>query len=119
MTLMRQAEQLLAEMSQGEKIQFLQMIARDLSGDVPGIVNTPDVCGGAARVAGTRIPVWTLVRYRQLGATEADLLRSYPTIRSEDLATAWVYYRVHEEEIEQQIVDNEIAHPLMEMGNVK
>lgn len=109
MTLMQQAEQLLAEMSQGEKIQFLQMIARDLGGDVPGIVSTPDVCGGAARIAGTRIPVWTLVQYRQLGTTEADLLHAFPTIRSEDLANAWAYYRVHKEEIEQQIIDNETA----------
>ncbi len=89
MTVMQQAEQLLSEMTQAEKIQFLQLIARDLSGDIPGIVRTPDVCGGDARVAGTRIPVWVLVQYRQLGATEADLLHMYPTLRSEDLANAW------------------------------
>lgn len=109
MTLMQQAEQLLAEMSQGEKIQFLQIIARDLSGDIPGIVSTPGICGGAPRIAGTRIPVWTLVQYRQLGSSEADLLHAYPTLRSEDLANAWAYYRIHKEEIEQQIIENETA----------
>lgn len=109
MTVMQQAEQLLSEMTQAEKIQFLQLIARDLSGDIPGIVRTPDVCGGDARVAGTRIPVWVLVQYRQLGATEADLLHMYPPLRSEDLANAWAYYRSHKTEIEQQILDNEMA----------
>lgn len=109
MTVMQQAEQLLGEMTQAEKIQFLQLIARDLSGAIPGIVSTPDVCGGDPRIAGTRITVWLLVQYRKLGATEADLLRMYPTLRSEDLANAWAYYRGHKPEIEQQILENEMA----------
>ncbi len=109
MTVMQQAEQLLSEMTQAEKIQFLQLIARDLSGGVPGIVSTPEVCGGYPRIAGTRIAVWVLVQYRKLGATEADLLRMYPTLRSEDLANAWTYYRSHKVEIEQQITENETA----------
>jgi uncharacterized protein (DUF433 family) len=41
----------------------------------------------------TRIPVWVLVRSRQLGVSEADLLRSYPALHAEDLANAWAYYR--------------------------
>jgi uncharacterized protein (DUF433 family) len=40
---------------------------------------------------------------------EADILRSYPTLRAEDLASAWAYVRVHRAEIEQQIRDNEEA----------
>lgn len=109
MTVMQQAEQLLGEMTQAEKIQFLQLIARDLSGSIPGITSTPDVCGGNPRIAGTRIAVWVLVQYRNLGATEADLLRMYPRLRSEDLANAWAYYRIHKAEIEQQILENETA----------
>jgi uncharacterized protein (DUF433 family) len=50
-----------------------------------------------------------LVQARRLGASEADLLRSYPVLRSEDLANAWAYYRLHREEIEQQIAENEAA----------
>jgi uncharacterized protein (DUF433 family) len=37
------------------------------------------------------------------------LLRAYPTLRAEDLANAWAYYRSHRDEIEQQIVENETA----------
>ena len=36
-----------------------------------GIESTAGVCGGDARIAGTRIPVWTLEHYRRLGLTEA------------------------------------------------
>ena len=56
-----------------------------------------------------RIPVWGLVRARQLGSSEADLLLAYRTLRAEDLANAWAYARAHQNEIEQQIRDNEEA----------
>jgi len=109
MTTIEKAEQLLDEMNQSEKIQLLQMIARDLSSDVPGIVKTTGICGGDARVQGTRIPVWALMQYRQLGANDADLLRAFPTLSSEDLANAWQYARRHPEEIKRQIRENETA----------
>ncbi len=109
MTILEQAEQLLTNMTEAEKIRLLQLIARDLGGETPEIELTPGVCGGAARVAGTRIPVWTLVQYRNLGASEADLLRAYPTLQAGDLANAWAYHRTHQAEIERQIVENETA----------
>jgi uncharacterized protein (DUF433 family) len=42
-----------------------------------------------------------------LGASEADLLKSYPTLRAEDLVHAWAYERSHREEIDRQIGANE------------
>ncbi len=107
MTALKQAEQLLLEMSPDEKLQLLQWIARDLSGTAPGIEHSSGICGGNARIAGTRIPIWTLVQYQKLGANEADLLRAFPTLRAENLANAWAYYRTHKDEIEQQILENE------------
>ena len=41
--------------------------------------------------------------------SEAELLRSYPSLRAEDLANAWSFYRGHREEIERQIQENEAA----------
>jgi uncharacterized protein (DUF433 family) len=109
MTTLEKVGQLFSEMTQSEKVQLLQWIARDLSGTFPGIESNPGICGGEPCVAGTRIPVWVLIQYRKLGASEADLLRAYPTLRAEDLANAWAYYRSHKDEIEQQIVENETA----------
>jgi uncharacterized protein (DUF433 family) len=57
----------------------------------------------------TRIPVWVLEQLRRQGICEAELLRSYPTLRAEDLANAWGYVRAHREEIDQQIRENEEA----------
>ena len=74
-----------------------------------GIDSNPAVCGGAPCILRTRIPVWLLVQARQLGTSEADILRSYPTLTAQDLTNAWAYYRSHREEIEQQIDENEAA----------
>ena len=46
---------------------------------------------------------------RTLQEAEKLLLRSYPTLRAEDLANAWAYYRAHREEIEEQIRQHEAA----------
>jgi uncharacterized protein (DUF433 family) len=96
-------------MTRAEKAQVLQWVVRDLGEAFPGIESTPGVCGGEPCIVRTRIPVWLLVQARRLGASEADLLRSYPTLRAEDLANAWAYYRAHREEIEEQIRQHEAA----------
>ena len=38
------------------------------------ITKTPGVCGGDACIRGHRIPVWGLVRYRQLEMSDAGIL---------------------------------------------
>ena len=80
-----------------------------MSDSFPGIESRPGVCGGDPCIVRTRIPVWVLVQARYLGISEADLLRSYPTLRAEDLTNAWAYSRAHHDEIEQQIRENEEA----------
>jgi len=109
MNVLQEAEALLAKMTRAEKAQVLQWVVRDLGEAFPGIESTPGVCGGEPCIVRTRIPVWVLVQARRLGTSEADLLRCYPTLRAEDLANAWAYYRAHREEIEQQIRDHESA----------
>ncbi len=106
---LQEAERLLSEMTQGEKSQVLQWVVRDLGDSYPGIGSNPEVCGGAPCIVRTRIPVWVLVQARRLGTNEAEILRSYPSLRAEDLANAWSFYRGHREEIEQQIQENEAA----------
>jgi uncharacterized protein (DUF433 family) len=109
MASLREIEDIIANLSRAEKAQVLQWIARDLGDAFPGIESTPGVVGGEACIVRTRIPVWVLVQMRRLGASEADLLRSYPSLRAEDLANAWAYARLHSDEIERQIVENEMA----------
>jgi uncharacterized protein (DUF433 family) len=82
-------------------------VLRDDAAD--GIESTDGVCGGEPRLARTRIPVWVLEQARRLGSGAADLLRSYPTLRIDDLVNARAYVHAHRDEIDRQIRDNEEA----------
>ena len=68
MTLLQEAEKLLAAMSRAEKAQLLQWVVQDLGDAFPGIESVPGVCGGDPCIVRTRIPVWVLEQYRRLGA---------------------------------------------------
>ena len=109
MTLLQEAEKLLAAMSRAEKAQLLQWVVQDLGDAFPGIESVLGVCGGDPCIVRTRIPVWVLEQYRRLGASDMDLLRAYPALRAADLANAWAYVRGHREEVEQQLRANEAA----------
>jgi uncharacterized protein (DUF433 family) len=71
------------------------------------ISKKPDRCGGDACVRDTRIPVWTLVEGRRLGASDTDLLDSYPGLRPADLEAAWEHQRLNPLEIERNIWENQ------------
>lgn len=63
--------------------------------EAPLVAARPEVCAGAPCIAGTRIPVATLVACRDGGWDDATILRNYPTLRPEHLAAAWVYAVEH------------------------
>ena len=106
---LQEIEHLLATLTRAEKAQLLQWVATDLGEAYPGIESSPEVCGGEPCIVRTRIPVWLLVQAQRRGTTEAELLKSYPSLRAADLANAWTYARAHQEEIERQIIANETA----------
>ena len=109
MTKLEEAVQAITGLSAQDRAELLQVVFRDLANPLEGVESNPQVCGGEACIVRTRIPVWLLVQARFLGASEADLLRSYPTLRAEDLTNTWAYARAHHDEIEQQILENETA----------
>lgn len=107
MSRLEEVERLLGTLTRAEKAQVLEWIVRDPRDAFPGIESIPGVCGGEPCIVRTRIPVWLLVQAKRLGSSEADLLGAYPTLRAEDLAHAWAFYRLHREEIDQQIREHE------------
>lgn len=109
MTNLEEAEKLVGDLSPAEKARLLQWLVRDLGDAFPGVQSVPGVCGGDPCIVRTRIPVWLLEQARRLGTSEADLLRSYPTLRAVDLAEAWAFVRSHAPEIERQIREHEEA----------
>ena len=109
MTDMDQMEEMIMKLSPAERAQLLQKIVQHMGENFPNIESSPDVCGGEPRIIRTRIPIWLLVQAHKMGMSDADILKSYPTLRAEDLVNALAYYRGHREEIETQIQENEEA----------
>lgn len=69
---------------------------------------TPGVCGGQPRIRNTRIPVWTLVAYRKLGAKDEELLANYPGLTTTDLGVAWDYYEQNREQVDREIAQADL-----------
>jgi uncharacterized protein (DUF433 family) len=99
----------LLALTPAEKTEAVRLLVQSLSNTWPGIEKTPGVVGGDACIAGTRIPVWDLVQYRRLGATDAKILEAYPQLSATDLANAWQYAEAYPVEIEIAIQQNEAA----------
>src|SRR5262245_13773031 len=107
MSIMQEAEELVARMSPAERAQLLQVLVRDIGEAFPGIESIPGVQGGDPCIVRARIPVWVLEEYRRLGMSESDLLANCPSLRAEDLVNAWAYVRAHRDEIDRQIQEQE------------
>jgi len=67
------------------------------------IAKTPGVCGGNACVRDTRVPVWTLQRLRELGASDHQLLADFPSLGASDLTAVWAYVARNQTEIRRAI----------------
>lgn len=106
MTALEKATAILPNMSQSEIAQLVQMAASRISIDFPGIEKTSGVCGGSACIIRTRIPVWSIIEYIQLGVAKEKLLQNFPTLRAQDLANAWAYYDANKDEIDLEIKEN-------------
>lgn len=105
----RELMEALAAMTPADKAEVVERLAPDIVGVWPGIERTPGVCGGLACIVRTRIPVWVLEAFRRRGATDAQLLANYPTLRAADLVHAWAYADAHRAEIDEAIAENEAA----------
>ncbi len=84
-------------------------IVRLIQAQTNGITKTPGVVGGDACIRNMRIPVWSLVEYRQMGTNDDKILEAYPQLTSADLANAWAYAETFPTEIAQAIAVNQEA----------
>jgi len=107
--LLAELETQLLALTPTEKAEAIRLLAQSLSNSWPGITKTPDLCGGDACIAKTRIPVWLLESFRREGSSDAELLQFYPHLSAADLVNVWTYTDAHQEEIEQAIRKNEEA----------
>lgn len=80
-----------------EKLSLLQERPSDR------IVCTPGICGGSARIRGTRIPVWSIAQCLIRGLSDAVIIEMYPVLELADIQAAKLYATEHSDEIAEQI----------------
>lgn len=102
-------ESQLRSLSPADKLQAIDVLSRSLSQDWRGISKVSGVCGGEACVEGTRVPVWVLESYRQIGVKDSEQLYNYPMLTATDLANAWTYAAANPDEIKRVIEENDTA----------
>lgn len=65
------------------------------------------ICGGRSVIEGTRIPVWSIIKWYKLGMPFEEILREFPKLDPAQIHDAFSYYYDNQEEIERDILDNE------------
>ena len=81
------------------------------------IVKTPGVCGGHARIAGTRIKVkHVYVWVEQMSMTPAQVVANYPHLTMAGVHAALAYYWSRRDEIHEEIADEERLVAEMKAG---
>ena len=108
-TTYNEAQSVVAALPRQDRARLFVWMAADIADQLPGIEFDPRVCGGSARIAGTRIPVWSLESWRRLGLSDEEILGNYPSLQLSDLVNAWHYVAKHPQEIAREIQENELT----------
>lgn len=67
------------------------------------VVSAPDTCGGAPRIAGTRIRVSQVVLMTEQGMSADEIIRSLPHLTLGQVYGALSYYHDHQTQIDDEI----------------
>lgn len=78
------------------------------------IVHDPNILNGEPTVAGTRIPVRSVVLMQRIYGDVARIRHALPSLTAGDIAGALQYFREHREEIDGYIRANEVDEELLE-----
>jgi uncharacterized protein (DUF433 family) len=78
----------------------------------PHVVQTDGVCGGRARIRGTRISVRTVAELLRRGEPFEEIAATYHHVEPDALQDAIGYYMDHRSEIDTEIEANELDNVL-------
>ena len=81
---------------------------------IPQIVHHRLVCGGEARLSGTRVCVWNLIWHLNHDRTAEELLEDFPRLALADSQAAKIYYRDNKQEIDYDIYNHSTQREVKE-----
>ncbi len=67
------------------------------------VTKTPGMCGGKARIEGTRIRVYNVASLHKEGATDEQIREAYPDLTPAHVHAALAYYYDNREEIDAEL----------------
>lgn len=73
----------------------------------PYVSHKKGICGGRSIIEGTRIPVWSIIKWYKLGMSVEDIMREFPQLTPSQVHDAFSYYYDNQGEIEKDIAENE------------
>lgn len=73
----------------------------------PHVHRQKGICGGRSIITGTRIPVWSIIKWYKLGMSVEDVMREFPQLAPSQVHDAFSYYYDNPHEIEDDIMENE------------
>ena len=73
----------------------------------PHIGRQKGVCGGRSIIKGTRIPVWSIIKWYKVGMSVEDIMREFSQLTPAQIHDAFSYYYDNFDEIEQDMEENE------------
>ncbi len=73
----------------------------------PYVSRQKGICGGRSVIEGTRMPIWSIIKWYKVGMSVEDIIREFPQLSPSQVHDAFSYYYDNQEEIEKDIVENE------------
>ena len=69
------------------------------------LVQTPDVCGGRLRIAGTRVTVNQIATLYQCGESAEEIAEHFPQVTLAHVFAALAHYHGHTSEVEASLAE--------------
>jgi len=76
----------------------------------PYISSKKGVCGGRSIITGTRIAVWSIIKWYKVGMPIEEILKGFPHLTPAQVYDAFSYYYDNQDEIEKDIAESEEEH---------
>ena len=78
------------------------------------LTQSPDVCGGRLRVAGTRMTVQQIAALYKAGLSPEDVADQYPHLSLAQIYAAIAYYHANREEVEATLAAEQVESERLE-----
>lgn len=73
----------------------------------PYITSRKGICGGSPVISGTRIPVWSVIKWYKIGFSIENIMKEFPQLLPAQVHDAFSYYYDNQPQIENEIRENE------------